>query len=283
MTASHVEIRLVSTIDEYVACEELQYHAWQMADYRESVPLHMLLAGHKAGGVLLGAFAGAEMVGFCFGIPAIGGEGRPYHYSHMLGVHPAYQGRGVGRQLKEAQREAVLAQGLDRITWTYDPLETRNAHLNIARLGVVCCTYLRDLYGPMADGLNAGLPTDRFQVDWWISSDRVARRLAGLPGAPVADAVPVNRTDRTPAGFRAPDALVLDGSAPALQVEVPADYQAIKAADPDLAMAWRLSTRRLFETYFAAGYAAVSFRTWHVEDERRSAYVLARGAPEARV
>jgi predicted GNAT superfamily acetyltransferase len=283
MTASDVEIRSVSTIDEYVACEELQYYAWKMADYRESVPLHMLLAAHKAGGVLLGAFAGSEMVGFCFGIPALAADGRPYHYSHMLGVHPAYQGRGVGRQLKEAQREAVLARGLDRITWTYDPLETRNAYLNIARLGAVCRTYLRDLYGPMTDGLNAGLPTDRFQVDWWITSDRVARRLAGASREPVADAIPVNRTDRTAEGLRAPGAPVLDAAAPALKVEVPADYQAIKAADPELAMRWRLSTRRLFETYFGAGYAAVGFRTWHVGDERHSAYVLARSGPETNI
>ena len=99
----------------------------------------------------------------------------------MAGVHPAYRNRGLGYSLKLAQREHVLAQGIDLITWTFDPLETRNATLNFHKLGAVCNTYLPNLYGDMRDGLNAGLPSDRFQVDWWIASERVAQRLAGQP------------------------------------------------------------------------------------------------------
>ena len=96
----------------------------------------------------------------------------------MLGVHPAYRDHGIGFTLKRAQWQMVRHQGLDRITWTFDPLLSRNAYLNIARLGAVCNTYLRAVYGELRDGINAGLPSDRLQVDWWVNSQRVNRRLS---------------------------------------------------------------------------------------------------------
>src|SRR5687767_7832329 len=98
-----------------------------------------------------------------------------------MGVHPDYRNSGIGFALKRAQWQMVRKQGLDRITWTYDPLLSTNAHLNIGRLGAVCNTFLREAYGQMRDGLNAGLPSDRFQVDWWIHTKRVERRLSRRP------------------------------------------------------------------------------------------------------
>jgi len=272
-----VEIRHVQTIDELRACEDLQFHAWRMPEYREVVPLHLLVAGQKAGGLLLAAFDGSRVVGFVFGFPGRTREGRPYHYSHMMAVAPDLQGRGIGWQLKCAQREAVLAQGLDRTCWTYDPLEVRNAHLNIAKLGAVCRTYLRDLYGSMTDGLNAGLPSDRFQVDWWIAGRRVAERLARRGGAGVAEpgawALP---GVETAGGLRAPGSLNLDTGQARLAIEIPANYQAVKSVDRDLALAWRLATREALEACFAAGYVAVDLVWLRGDPGGRAYYVLER-------
>jgi predicted GNAT superfamily acetyltransferase len=253
------EIRTLKTIDEYRACEELQFEVWHMPDYLEVVPLHVLVAGQKAGGVLLAAFEGGKVLGFVFGFTGLDGDGRPYHYSHMMAVAPGVQGQGIGWQLKCAQREAVLAQGLDRICWTYDPLEARNGHLNITKLGAVCRTYLRDLYGTMADGLNAGLPSDRFQVDWWIATQRVAERLGGRGrGERPATDVWVLRGEDTAAGLRGPGSPNLDFGKERVAVEIPASYQSLKAADTGLALAWRLAARQALEACFASGYLVIA-------------------------
>jgi predicted GNAT superfamily acetyltransferase len=271
------EIRTVRTMDGLRACERLQFQVWHMPDYREVVPLHMLIAGRKSGGQLLGAFDGDRVIGFVFGFPGLDGDGRLYHYSHMLAVAPEVQGQGIGWQLKCAQREAVLAQGLDRICWTYDPLEAANAHLNITKLGALCRTYLRDLYGTMTDGLNAGLPSDRFQVDWWIATQRVAERLAGRereellePGAWVLAG------EETAAGFRAPGIPGLEPGQVRVAVEIPADYQRVKVADAGLAMAWRLATRQALETCFASGYQAVGMGRQASVTGGRAYYILER-------
>ena len=271
------EIRSVRTIDELRACEELQLQAWHMPDYREVVPLHLLVAGQKAGGLLLAALDGARVLGFVFGFPGLTRDGRSFHYSHMMAVAPDQQGRGIGWQLKCAQREAILAQGLDRICWTYDPLEARNAHLNVAKLGAVCRTYLRDLYGPMTDGLNAGLPSDRFQVDWWLASDRVKERLAGRGGADLAaPGAWALAGEETAGGLRAPGSPNLDAGEARVGVEIPANYQAVKAADPALALAWRLATRQALEACFAAGYRVVEMAGTRTVPGGRAYYILQR-------
>ena len=271
-----ITIRPVTTLAEYHACEDLQRRVWAMPDDLDVVPLHLLLTAHKNGGLLLGAFAGEEMVGFVFGFPGLTAEGRVKHCSHMMGIAPGWQSAGLGYRLKLAQREFVLGQGLDLITWTYDPLESRNAYLNIHKLGAVCDTYLRDFYGPMTDGLNAGLPSDRFKVAWWIAGEHVRQRLAGEAAPLPEEPFPVLTTRRTAAGLLAPDALVLDADAPTLQVEIPADYQAIKAADPALAQTWRMATRQVFECYFAVGYRVVDFVSRPAAGGRRSLYLLHR-------
>lgn len=180
--------------------------------------------------------------------------------SHMAGVLPAWQGRGLGVRLKLAQREAILAQGMtDWVTWTYDPLFRVNAVLNIHRLGAVCNTYQRDWYGVMKDGLNAGVPSDRCQVDWWLTSARVEARVAGGEGrreprsTPPAD-MQLLPTIASGSGFRAPVDVepVLDGRPVA--VPIPDDIAAIRRTDAGLGMAWRLAMRHYLEQAFAAGY-----------------------------
>jgi predicted GNAT superfamily acetyltransferase len=286
MNKSSLTIRPLGAIDEYSACEEIQRLAWHTGD-ELVVPAHMLLTLAKTGGLLLGAFdARGRMVGFVLGILArqetSQSQAAPVqglrHHSHMLGVHPDWWGRGVGYRLKLAQREAVLAQGLALVTWTFDPLERRNATLNFAKLGVVCRTYLVDLYGEMDDSLNVGLPSDRFQVDWWLRSERVERRVAGerpdldVTGL-VARGVPlVNPATSGQDGLLRPAEAPTGLGGEQLLVQVPADLQALKRTDLSLARAWRTTTRAIFQSAFDQGYVA----TEYLHQAGQSYYLLKR-------
>ncbi len=237
-----IAIRSLTTDAEIRAVEELQRLAWRLPDV-EIVPLHVLVTAARNGGLLLGAFDGERLAGFVFGFLGLTAAGQLKHCSHMAGVHPDYRDRNLGYRLKLAQRAHVLAQGIDLITWTFDPLEARNGWLNFHKLGAVCRTYLRSVYGDMRDGLNAGLPSDRLQVDWWIGSQRVEQRLRG-------DAPPPSVLSAWETAPRAA------GEDRAL-ITIPANFQAIKAADLALAMQWRLATRQQFESAFAQGMAVV--------------------------
>jgi predicted GNAT superfamily acetyltransferase len=180
-------IKILDTIDQLVEVEDLQRIVWPGSE-TDIVPAHLLITAVHNGGFVLGAFpaeqSGARsvpLVGFAFGFPGIYAtpDGpRLKHCSHILAVHPEFRSMGLGFKLKRAQWQLVRKQGVDRITWTYDPLLSRNAHLNITRLGAVCNTYRRDVYGAMRDGLNIGLASDRFEVDWWVNSQRVQKRLS---------------------------------------------------------------------------------------------------------
>ncbi len=237
------------------------------------------------------------LVGFTFGFPGLyhTPDGpRPKHCSHMLGVHPNYRDQGIGFLLKRAQWQMVRHQGLDRITWTYDPLLSRNAYLNITRLGGVCNTYLRNTYGDLRDELNTGLPTDRFQVDWWINSQRVQRRLGKRARRPLdlahflaAGTGILNASSLGAGGLpRPPENYVLgeienvhsiQEEQPLLLVEIPANFMAIRASDPALALEWRLHTRDLFEQLFQRGYLITDFVYLPGNPDGRSFYVLSHG------
>ena len=271
----NLTIRPLTTTADYRTCEAMQRQVWAMPDDLEVVPLHLLVTVQRNGGLLLGAFDGDDLVGFVFGFPGLLSNGVLKHCSHMMGVAPSHQSRGVGYQLKLAQRELVLDQGIDLMTWTYDPLESRNAYLNIHKLGGVCRTYVRDYYGPLADGLSAGLPSDRYQVEWWLGAERVCRCLAGDPGRRLEDSIPqVNTTACTPQGYLVPGEVNLKEHARTIRFEIPPDYQALKAAAPALALEWRLAVRRTSEAYFAAGYTVVDFLHRRTQDGERSFYVL---------
>lgn len=271
----NIVIRPLASTSDMQACEELQVRVWALPDGFEVVPSHVLMAVPRNGGLVLGAFDGEELVGFLFGYPGFNPKDKLKHCSHMMGVVPEYQGRGVGYQLKLAQREFVLSQGLDLVTWTFDPLESRNARLNLHKLGTVSRTYLPDYYGPLSDGLNKGLPTDRLEVEWWVASAHVRKRLKGEEAWPRSGSVAqANMTGRTATGLLTPGSLVLSPSAQTVLFEIPSDYQAIKTADPGLALEWRMAARDVLEAHFSAGYAAMDLRSHAVDGERRSSYVL---------
>jgi len=261
-----IEIRLVKTLEEYRAVEQLQRDVWGLEEV-EVVPDHLLLTAQKNGGLVLGAFdrlmgeGREQLIGFAFGFVGLTLEGKVKHCSHIAGVTPAYQNRNVGYRLKLAQRGHVLAQGIDLATWTFDPLESRNARLNFYKLGVTCSTYLRNLYVNMRDELNVGLPSDRFRVDWHVASDHVADRLRGDWIGPSlstlrAEDVPIlNPT--LPGDPPRPPHKILPIAGKRLLIQIPAHFQAIKSTDFGLALAWREHTRVLFEAAFAAGYTVV--------------------------
>jgi predicted GNAT superfamily acetyltransferase len=273
-----ITIRPLTTHNEIFAVEQLQRDAWGVPDI-DVVPLHMLITPPRHGGLLLGAFDGERLAGFVFGFLGLTADGRLKHCSHMAGVHPDYRDHGVGYSLKLAQREHVLAQGLDLITWTFDPLETRNAALNFHKLGAVCNTYIRNLYGAMRAAINAGPPSDRFEVAWWIRSERVAKRLQASSTPPAA---PTSApTSASPfvvpircgiPGLPPDDSAAWPADAAQILLEVPTNFQAIKHSDMPLAMQWRLRTRQLFEDAFSQGYIVTDLL--HRDD--RCHYLLER-------
>ncbi|HYN87924.1 MAG TPA: GNAT family N-acetyltransferase [Ardenticatenaceae bacterium] len=266
-----ITIRQLATIEEFHEFERVERAIWGMPDV-EVIPTHVLLTVAKNGGLVLGAFDGGDMVGVLCGF--LGRDTLGWkHCSHVMGVLAEQRGRGIGSALKWAQREAVLGQGLDRVTWTYDPLGTPNARLNLHALGAVCRRYLPDLYGPLADELNAGLPTDRFEVDWWLATPEVEARRDGRHPIPEALPAPANRValyEGTP--WPRPEAWDIPVERD-ISVAIPGNFAALRRADPALALAWRLHTREAFTALFAAGYVAYDFV---VEADGRCARYLLR-------
>jgi len=268
------------------AAEGLQREVWPGSE-TDIVPAHLLITAVHNGGLVLGAFEADQLIGFVFGFPGM--ESTPdgprlKHCSHMAGVLPSHRDRGLGFALKRAQWQMVRHQGLDHITWTYDLLLSRNAYLNISRLGAVCSTYRRSEYGEMRDGLNAGLPSDRFQVDWWLNTHRVERRLgkrarpaltvSGMRRLGVHPSYPVPRAAD---GLPRPPEHVPGLQDQLLAAEIPADFMALKEADFALARDWRFFAREFFETAFTRGYIVTDFAWEPRGEERRGLYILTDG------
>jgi len=164
-------IRPLSEFSEFESCVELQREAWGAADI-DLIPVRMLLTDNRIGGLVLGAFDNERMVGFLNAMPGIR-DRMPYWYSHMLAIAKAYWNSGIGSQLKLAQRDAALQRGLRLIEWTFDPLESKNAFLNVAKLGVIIRRYYVNLYGATTSQLQQGLESDRVIAEWWIDQPRV--------------------------------------------------------------------------------------------------------------
>lgn len=263
--ASPLMIRKLKSQEEYLAAEDVQRTVWHFPE-REVIPLNELVVAQKNGGHVFGAFDRGRMIAFCFGVPGFR-DGKMYHYSRMLGVLPEYQNRGLGRRMKLRQREFVLEQGLDLVRWTFDPLQGRNAHLNLEKLGCIVREYVVNIYGQSGSRFNRGLPTDRFVTEWWIRSRRATNRIAGRGSPTLEEAM----TNYEPAaeGRRAKSRRV--------SVEIPADIDRIKENNPEEAVGWRLRTRGFFQDLFSRGYILCGFATGLEVGRRRSLYLLEKG------
>lgn len=223
----------------------------------EPIPTHQTITAVNNGGLMLGAFYEGDLVGFNYGFPGFANE-KSYLCSHILGIHPDFQEKGIGAKLKSEQKKAASEIGYDMITWTFDPLESRNAFLNFTKLRAICSVYAEDCYGKMEDGLNSGLPTDRFKVEWWIDSQHVqtgddftnGERLTIAEWELTGKAFP--RLVEIDSGLRN-----LGSQEKLLTLPVPANFQMIKKEDAELAIDWRLKTRKIFQSLFGQGYAAV--------------------------
>ena len=229
----------ISDIDDHAqmrAVEELQKEVWGIPDL-DVVPLTHLVATKEAGGVLIGAFDGDALVGFVYGFPSFE-RGQLAHHSHMLAVLPAYRNYDLGRRLKLAQRERVKAQGIELISWTFDPLQSLNAHFNFNKLGVIADRYLPDFYGQDPASFLHQTGTDRLWVSWYVS--------------------------REPKELIAGEDQVV--------IEIPSDINELMQHSPETAMKWRAETRRAFTEALEAGYIVTSF----IRDQNSGRYLLTR-------
>ncbi len=282
-------IRPLSGVQDMKQAEALQRAVWPGSE-TDIVPAHLLLTVASNGGLVLGAMEGDVLVGYVMGFLGTDQESpdrvamaRLKHCSHQVGVHPEYRDQGLAVALKSAQREALVRQGIRLATWTFDPLISVNAYLNLHRLGAVCRSYKREVYGEMRDGLNQGLPSDRFQVDWWLTSNRVESRLEGSrPPLDLANYLSAGAQKLNSAGLADDDLphpgdIIETPSGNLVLVEIPPDFLDVKQRDMGLASEWRMITRSIFEGAFEAGYVATDFVFLKGEKYPRSYYVLSLG------
>ena len=270
-------IRELTTLEECRQVATLEKDVWGYTDAEDVVPPPVLIVSVKRGGILLGAFdETGVMTGFVYSIPAVK-DGRLTQWSHMLGVVSKAREGGLGRRLKLAQRERALAMGVDLIEWTFDPLQAANAHLNFARLGVVVEEYEENIYGDSSSVLHRGSPTDRFVAQWRLTAPHVERRIASDGVALIRDsavaAAPLVNPSIERGTHLQPGAADLSLDARRVLVEIPGGYSDLLAADPALALEWRLAARGIFQHYFRRGYRAVDF--FLSRAARRGHYLLA--------
>jgi predicted GNAT superfamily acetyltransferase len=214
-------------LNEFEDVVRLQREIWGFAEL-ELLPLRFLVVVSKVGGHVFGAFDGPRMIGFCFAIPGIKPGPMPYLHSHMLGVLPPYRNLAIGRRLKLVQREDALARGIKLIEWTFDPLELKNAFLNIEKLGAIIRRYSPNLYGSTSSPLHGGLPTDRCYAEWWLAVER-----------------------------RKPQ--------PTERISYPADIAEIRANDPDRAREIQAKNAKRFLDAFSRGLAVTGFERTETE------------------
>jgi predicted GNAT superfamily acetyltransferase len=227
-----IVVRKCQSMEEFHRCVELQRRIWEEADL-EVEPATMFVVAAQTGGQTLGAFDGDRLVGFTLAVAGLRGR-VPYLHSHMTGVDSEYRDRGVGRMLKLFQREEALGRGIRLIQWTFDPLELRNAHFNLNKLGVICREYLPNLYGVTTSPLHRGLATDRLVAEWHLDSARVVAAIKNLVKDPV--------------------------EAPAV-IELPAELESWQREGSSRVGIVQARVREEFSRWFAKGYAAVGLRT----------------------
>ncbi|MFN2531123.1 MAG: GNAT family N-acetyltransferase [Pyrinomonadaceae bacterium] len=246
---ANIVIRDIETLPEIRAVEQLQRDIWGVSDL-DVFPALALIPMKEVGAILIGAFANGQLVGFVFGFPGVT-NGRPFIHSDMLGVTKSYRSLGLGYLLKLEQRKRALDMGMDHITWTFDPLQSVNAHFNFARLGVIADRYEVDYYGETSSHLHQ-FGTDRLWVTWRLDDERTQQRLQNLtrkeqPRALVGAYVVRLGADQEPS-VQPPPAVPTN-----LLIEIPVGISEIAKDNPNLAWRWRVATRQCFSHAIASG------------------------------
>lgn len=265
-----IVIKTIKDIESFRRIEALQIEIWGMPE-RDVVPVHQMQAASGAGGAVIAAVdSDGAFVGFCYGF-AGWRDGRPLFYSHMAGVLGGRQLQEVGFRLKCAQRQAAIDMGYDRAVWTYDPLQSVNARFNMHKLGATACRFYVNYYGDMPDELNRGVESDRIEVDWELCSHRVRAATSGR----AADRAWPQATHalREETETSSPGDPVLGLETPAVLMEIPVDFPAMRVRDQGMSHAWRVASREVFLHYFGRGYRAVDFLL-HRGERLRGEYVL---------
>ncbi|HYM22628.1 MAG TPA: GNAT family N-acetyltransferase [Vicinamibacterales bacterium] len=261
---AHIDIRPLRTMAECNACVELQRQVWGF-DQSETVPATLLHVVDFVGGLAAGAFDESDqLVGFVFGVSGMR-DGELVHWSHMLAVRESARNLGLGRMLKEHQREVMASHGIRRMFWSFDPLMAKNAYFNFNRLGASVVEYVRDMYGTTASPLHLGLPTDRLVVTTPTTAADSERSLPTDDVLPVLTPFPQRGDDLMAIGERRPDALM---------IEVPSDILEITRRSLATARQWRLAVREHFEWALSNDYRVASVRRNAPSD--REFYVLLR-------
>ena len=240
---SEIQIKKCTTLPEFHRCVELQRAVWGESDL-ETEPYTTFVVANQTGGQVLGAFDGPTMVGFTMALVGVHGK-TPYLHSHMTGVLPEYRDRKIGRALKLFQREEALSRDIRLIEWTFDPLETRNAHFNLNRLGAIVRTYIPNFYGITTSPLHRNLPTDRLLAEWHLDSKRVVAAINDLTPDPT----------EAPATIHIP-AIVGAGLARPAQGE--SARPAPLSPSESFTAAQQSQIRSEFQTLFSKRYAAIS-------------------------
>lgn len=270
--AAAVTIRPIHDPAELRACQDVQRRTWGITEDGYLIPVATLAAASAYGGLVLGAFDGARLVGFSFAFRGVL-DGTPILYSQLTGVLPEAQGGGTGRRIKQWQREWAREQGLPLVAWAFDPLQAMNAHYNLVTLGAIATHYHPDFYGPRADALNPGLPTDRL-LCVWSTADPLPPKPdpATVQGLNVvwswpADFLPEIRKDRT-VGMTPWMGTGIGG----IGIEIPPDLNATRTQRSDVLKEWQTAIRWAFTKAFAEGYRAITFQ----RDEKHARYLLTK-------
>ena len=270
-----IRIQPIHSISQMKALETLQQEVWGWSDL-DTTPLMDFIILKELGGTLLGAFEGERLMGFAFGFVGFD-EGQLVFHSHMLAVHPSRRECGLGFQLKLAQRAAAIERGFERITWTFDPLQSTNAHLNCHKLGVVAKRYKVNFYGEQTSSmLHRHIGTDRLWVDWFVKSKRVRDRVDPVQ----SDKAKFTLRDQGKRlismgadGLPLTHPLDASGAAP-MSIDIPANINLLQQEKPEAAVAWRDATRAAFIDAFAVGYAVHDFLRSDVTSDNGGCYVL---------
>lgn len=242
ITAPDIEVRVLSEHDEFRETLNVQMGVWKFSQI-DQVPPRILSVSKYIGGLVLGAYDGKRMIGFSLSFPGMKRTGTAYWHSHMTGVLDEYQNRGIGLKIKLKQRQEAIRYGIELVEWMFDPLQIRNAHFNIEKLGVVIQRFLPNQYGITSSPLHGGLPTDRLVSEWNVMSTRVAAAIAGGVGAD-------RQVEQT--------------------IQIPAAIDEWRANDPEKARSVQMRVREEFQKHFGQGLAVIGYQ----RNEQGGAYQL---------